>query len=160
VIVPRVNIGAIRGGVPYKIARTVQQCAIYMDVRTTPIQEPLELRAELRGLVSDIGLAGEVELYAYRPAFEVDAKKVEPLKSAITRSHKAILGADPSPPPVPTSSMWRDINCFNEMRIPAITYGPGVSAGGGTYGIKIADMIVATKLYAQTALDLCSQQRK
>jgi hypothetical protein len=61
---------------------------------------------------------------------------------------------------IPASSMWRDINCFNEMRIPAITYGPGVSAGGGTYGIKIADMITATRVYAQTALDLCNQARK
>jgi integrase/recombinase XerD len=46
----------------------------------------------------DGGMAGEVELYAYRPAFEADPKKVEPLKSAIIRSHRAILGADPGPP--------------------------------------------------------------
>ena len=43
-IVPRVNIGAIRGGVPYKITKTVQQCAIYVDVRTTPVQNPLDIR--------------------------------------------------------------------------------------------------------------------
>jgi acetylornithine deacetylase/succinyl-diaminopimelate desuccinylase-like protein len=159
VIVPRVNIGAIRGGVPYKIARTVQQCAIYVDVRITPIQEPLALREELRRVVSDAGLTGEVELYAYRPAFEVDAKKVAPLKAAITRAHQAILGGDPPAAPIPASSMWRDINCFNEMRIPALTYGPGVSAGAGTYGIKINDLITASKLYAQIALDLCNQQR-
>jgi acetylornithine deacetylase/succinyl-diaminopimelate desuccinylase-like protein len=29
VIVPRVNVGAIRGGVPYRITKTVQQCAVY-----------------------------------------------------------------------------------------------------------------------------------
>jgi acetylornithine deacetylase/succinyl-diaminopimelate desuccinylase-like protein len=159
VIVPRVNIGAIRGGVPYKIARTVQQCAIYVDVRITPAQEPLAVREELRRVVSDAGLAGEVELYVYRPAFEADAKKVAPLKDAITRAHRAILGGNPGPPPIPASSMWRDINCFNEMRIPAITYGPGVSAGAGTYGIKLNDLIAATKLYAQIALDLCNQRR-
>ncbi len=159
VIVPRVNIGAIRGGVPYKIARTVQQCAIYVDVRITPAQEPLAVREELRKLLSDGGLAGEVELYVYRPAFEVDAKKVEPLKAAITRAHRAILGGNPGAAPIPASSMWRDINCFNEMRIPAITYGPGVSAGAGTYGIKINDLIAASKLYARIALDLCNQQR-
>jgi acetylornithine deacetylase/succinyl-diaminopimelate desuccinylase-like protein len=157
--VPRVNIGAIRGGVPYKIGRTVQQCAIYVDVRITPVQEPLALREELRRLVSDAGLTGEVELYAYRPAYEVDAKRVAPLKAAITRAHQAILGGDPGAAPIPASSMWRDINCFNEMRIPALTYGPGVSAGAGTYGIKINDLITASKLYAQIALDLCNQQR-
>ena len=96
IMVPKVNIGAIRGGVPWKITKTVQQCAIYVDVRITPIQEPLDIREDLRRLMSDAGLAGEVELYAYRPAFEADAKKVEPLKSAITRSHRAILGTDPN----------------------------------------------------------------
>jgi len=104
-------------------------------------------------------MAGEVELYAYRPAFEADRKKVEPLKSAIIRSHRAVLGTDPGPAPIPASSMWRDINCFNEMRIPSLTYGPGVSSGGGKYAMKIENMIVGRKLYAQTAIDLCSQER-
>src|SRR5437667_5867316 len=68
VIVPRVNIGAIRGGVPWQSPRAVQQCAIYLDVRITPVQNPLDIRAELRGLVAGAGLGGEVELYPYRPA--------------------------------------------------------------------------------------------
>ena len=48
IVVPKVNIGAIRGGVPWKITKTVQQCAIYVDVRITPVQEPLDVREELR----------------------------------------------------------------------------------------------------------------
>ena len=159
VIVPRVNIGAIRGGVPYKITKTVQQCAIYVDVRVTPVQNPLDIREDLRGLLAALGLVGEVELYAYRPAFEADPQRVEPLAGAITRAHEAILGGTPKPASPPFSSMWRDINCFNEMRIPAITYGPGISVGGGNFGMRIADLVTGTKLYALTALDLCSQPR-
>jgi acetylornithine deacetylase/succinyl-diaminopimelate desuccinylase-like protein len=159
VIVPRVNVGAIRGGVPYKITKTVQQCAVYVDVRVTPIQNPLDIREELRGLLAGLGLEGEVELYAYRPAFEADPQKVEPLTGAITRAHRAILGGAPPPASPPFSSMWRDINCFNEMRIPAITYGPGISVGGGNFGMKIADMVTGAKLYALIALDLCNQER-
>ena len=159
VIVPRVNIGAIRGGVPYKITKTVQQCALYLDVRITPAQEPLDIREELRDMLRQLGLAGEVELYVYRPAFEADPKKVEPLRSAIIRSHKAVLGSDPKPAPIPTSSMWRDINVFNEMRIPSITYGPGVSVGGGNFGMKIENLVLGSKLYVQIALDLCNQPR-
>ena len=67
-VVPKVNIGAIRGGVPYKITKTVQQCAIYVDVRITPVQEPLDVRDELRGSWTRPGSTGEVELYVYRPA--------------------------------------------------------------------------------------------
>ena len=159
VIVPRVNVGAIRGGVPYKITKTVQQCAIYLDVRVTPVQNPLDIREDLRRLVGGLGLAGEVELFAYRPAFEADPQKVEPLASAITRAHQAILGGAPKPAAPPFSSMWRDINCFNEMRIPAITYGPGISVGGGNFGMKIADLVTGARLYALTAIDLCNQER-
>jgi acetylornithine deacetylase/succinyl-diaminopimelate desuccinylase-like protein len=159
IMVPKVNIGAIRGGVPWKITKTVQQCAIYVDVRITPIQEPLDIREDLRRLMSDAGLAGEIELYAYRPGFEADTKKVEPLKSAITRSHRTLLGAEPNPASIPASSMWRDINCFNELRIPSLTYGPGVSSGGGKYAMKIDNMILGSKLYALTAIDLCCRDR-
>jgi acetylornithine deacetylase/succinyl-diaminopimelate desuccinylase-like protein len=159
VIVPRVNIGAIRGGVAYKITKTVQQCAIYVDVRITPVQNPLDIREDLRRLVASAGLEGEVELYTYRPAFEADPVKVQPLAGAITRAHQAVLGSPPKPAAPPFSSMWRDINCFNEMRIPAITYGPGISVGGGNFGMKIADLVTGTQLYALTALDLCDQER-
>ena len=56
--------------------------------------------------------------------------------------------------------MWRDINCFNEMRIPSITYGPGVSVGGGIFRMPIDTLITGTKLYVTTALDLCNRERK
>jgi len=160
VVVPRVNIGAIRGGVPYKITKTVQQCAVYVDVRITPAQDPLDVREELRGLLAGLGLEGEVELYTYRPAFEADPRKVAPLVGAITRAHQGLLGTTPKPAAPPFSSMWRDINPFNEMRIPAVTYGPGISVGGGNFGMKIADLVTGTKLYALTALELCDQERR
>jgi acetylornithine deacetylase/succinyl-diaminopimelate desuccinylase-like protein len=137
----------------------VQQCAVYVDVRVTPAQNPLDVREELRRLVSSAGLEGEVELYVYRPAYEADPERVKPLASAITGAHRAILGGEPRPAAPPFSSMWRDINCFNEMRIPAITYGPGISVGGGNFGMKISDLVTGSKLYALTALDLCSRER-
>jgi acetylornithine deacetylase/succinyl-diaminopimelate desuccinylase-like protein len=157
VIVPRVNVGAIRGGVPYKITKTVQQCAIYLDVRITPVQNPLDIRQELRQMLTSLGLTGEVELYTYRPAFEADPEKVAPLAAAITRAHQAIVGSTPTHAAPPFSSMWRDINPFNEMRIPALTYGPGISVGAGTFGMKVADLVTGARLYALTALDLCTQ---
>lgn len=85
-MVPKVNIGAIRGGVPWKITKTVQQCAIYVDVRITPVQEPLDVRDELRRLMDDGGLAGEVELYVFRPASKPTRKKRPPPTSDHPRS--------------------------------------------------------------------------
>ncbi len=157
VVVPKVNIGAIRGGVPYKITKTVQQCAIYVDVRITPAQHPLDVRQALRALLVDVGLPGEVELYVYRRAYE--AQHAEPLAAAIGRAHARVLGTTAKPPAAPFSSMWRDINVFNEMGIPSLTYGPGVSVGGGNFGMRIADLVTGARLYALTALDLCTEER-
>ena len=157
VVVPKANIGAIRGGVPYKITKTVQQCAIYVDVRITPTQNPLDIREELRGLLSSAGLNGEVELYVYRRGYE--GRQVEPLAESIRQSHRQIFGELPQLAPAPYSSMWRDINVFNEMGIPAITYGPGASVGGGNFAMRIEDLVTAAKLYALIALDVCNQER-
>lgn len=157
-IVPKVNVGAIRGGVPYKITKTVQQCAIYVDVRTTPTQNPVDIRDELRGLLTQAGLAGEVELYVYRRAYE--AQGAEPLADAITRAHAEVVGGTPKAPAPGFSSMWRDINVFNEMGIPSLTYGPGISVGGGNFGMRIADLVTGAKLYALTALSLCNRERR
>ena len=105
-------------------------------------------------------MAGEVELYTYRPAQEMDEKKGAPLRQAITRAHRSIVGGEPKPAPTGTSSMWRDNNVFNEMRIPSITYGPGVSVGGGIFRMEIDNMLTGARLYTQIALDLCDQERK
>ena len=45
------------------------------------------------------------------------------------------------------------------MRIPATTYGPGISVGGGNFGMKIGDLVTGAQLYALTALDLRDQER-
>ena len=160
IVVPKVNIGAIRGGVPYKITKSVQQCAIYVDVRITPKQDPLDVRDDLQSLMKECGLEGEVELFVYRPGFEADEKKGEPLRGAITRAHRAIVGGEPPAAPIPTSSMWRDLNCYNEVRIPSYTYGPGASVGGGIFRMPIKNLITGSKLYVHTALDLCDQPRE
>ena len=59
---------------------------VFEVIRITPKQEPLDVKEELRNILADCGLEGEVELYVYRPAFEADEKKGAPLKAAITRA--------------------------------------------------------------------------
>jgi hypothetical protein len=57
--------------------------------------------------------------------------------------------------------MWRDLNVFNEIGIPAITYGPplGISSEGWTYFIKTSDIFRAARLYTLVALDICNQPK-
>ena len=156
-VIPKVNIGAIRGGIPTKIIRCPQQCAVYLDIRITPIQHPLDVKGELEDVLAATGVKGSVELFLYRPGTE--AKGVDPLVEALARAHQAEFAKALEKAAPPHSSMWRDINVFNELRIPAVTYGPAASAGGGVYAMLGEDLHRAARVYAATALDVCSRDR-
>jgi acetylornithine deacetylase/succinyl-diaminopimelate desuccinylase-like protein len=155
-VIPKVNIGAIRGGIPTKIVRCPQQCAIYVDVRITPVQRPLDVKRELEEVLATAGVAGAVELFVYRPG--VEGEGVEPLVEALGLAHEAEFGREMERAAPPHSSMWRDVNVFNELRIPAVTYGPAASAGGGVYWMLADDLHHAARVYAGTALELCRRE--
>ena len=52
VCVPKVNIGAIRGGQPFIPIVSAEQCYLYLDVRLTPAQTAMEVQAELRDVLA------------------------------------------------------------------------------------------------------------
>jgi hypothetical protein len=54
-------------------------------------------------------------------------------------------------------SMWRDHNIFNEMGIPALTYGPSGIVGGGKFEMRIDAIADAARVHAMTALELCGE---
>ncbi|HEY1364108.1 MAG TPA: M20/M25/M40 family metallo-hydrolase [Xanthobacteraceae bacterium] len=156
-IVPKAQIGGIRSGNAHRPFLAPQVCELYVDVRSVPGQDPLAVKAELGQLISGLGLAGMVELYSFRPAFE--ARHVEPLAEAVCRAHRATFGAEPPPAPVETSSMWRDINAFNEVGIPALTYGPRSASHAFKRALSIDSLYQAACAYARIALDLCNQEK-
>jgi acetylornithine deacetylase/succinyl-diaminopimelate desuccinylase-like protein len=158
-VVPKASIGAIRGGLPYKPIETAGVCALYADVRVPPGNNPAAVIEELRELVKRLELNAEVEPYLFRRGYE--GKKVEALQEAIHRAHVRFFPAPPQEPGAPVSSMWRDLNVFNEVGIPAVTYGPplGLSSEGWSYFILKEDVNLAAKLYALIALDICNRAR-
>lgn len=156
-VVPKAQIGAIRGGDPNRPLFSTQVCELYLDVRSVPNQDPLATRQEIRDTLAQAGLNATVELFSYRPAFE--ARNIERLAAAALRAHRAVFAEEPQPAPVETSSMWRDTNGFNEVGIPAMTYGPRSRALGGKRALPIESLYQAALLYARIAVDLCSQRK-
>ena len=150
-VVPRVNIGAIRGGAPYKATKTAGTCAIYLDVRATPAQRVLDVRRELEALLDGLPVAATVELYGYRRGFE--AQGVEPLVEKVRRAHRQTFGGETAMAATEFTSMWRDINPFSEAGIPAIMYGPGVSIGTGNFTIGVQALTDAARVYARIMLE-------
>jgi acetylornithine deacetylase/succinyl-diaminopimelate desuccinylase-like protein len=155
-VVPRVNIGAVRGGDPSMILQNPELFMIYLDIRTVPGQDSREITLELRGLLDELGLEGKVEQFLNRPGYE--AKGIEPLSEALDEAHRMEIGGDCEIAEPPECSMWRDHNLFNEMGIPALTYGPPGVAGAGTFAVRKDDLLRTSRVYALTALALCGRR--
>lgn len=153
-VAPAVNIGAIRGGLPYAPTRTPEVCELYLDLRTAPGQSPTATVDEVRDLLERAEVEGEVSLHLHRPGYE--ARGVEPLAEAVRAAHRRVFDSEPGRPREATTSMWRDTNVFNELGIPAAMYGPGAGSGGGGVSVRVEDLHRAALVYAGTALELCA----
>jgi acetylornithine deacetylase/succinyl-diaminopimelate desuccinylase-like protein len=161
IVEPRVSIGAIRGGLPYKITKTAGVCALYVDVRITPAQKPEEVRRELNNVLAGLQIPFDLELYTYRRAYDGvrgsgSAGDNGKLLSAIRSAHQAIFNCQPEWCQPQHTSMWRDINVFHEAGIPGVMYGPGISLFGGLSAIKAQELIRAARLYTWIALETCA----
>jgi acetylornithine deacetylase/succinyl-diaminopimelate desuccinylase-like protein len=158
-VVPKASVGAIRGGLPYKPIETAGVCALYLDIRVPPNIQPLVPLEELRKILANLGLVGDIEPFLFRRGYE--GENTDRLENAVFAAHNKIFSESPKEPDPPVSSMWRDLNVFNEIGIPAITYGPplGISSEGWTYFIKTSDIFRAARLYTLVALDICNQPK-
>jgi len=156
-IVPNASINAIRSGYPYNMTSTPQIAAIYVNTRLLPGASPLDTKAELEALLREVGVEGEVELILYRPGFEV--KGAEVFIDTIKRCHAQTFSFPPAIVADAVTSMWRDINAFNELGIPAISYAPRSVSHAAKKCFKIADLVDASRVYARIAMDLCNQDR-
>ena len=157
-IVPKAQIGAIRGGDPNRPLFSTQLCELYLDVRSVPNQDPLRVQHEISAALTAAGLTASVELFSYRPAFV--AQNIDRLGEAVRRAHRAAFGEEPQPAPVEMSSTWHDRTAFSEVGIPALTYGPRSRAHGGRRALSIESLYQAALIYARIAIDVCSQRKE
>ena len=150
---PRAAVGAIRSGVPFHPSNTPAICSSYLDVRLLPGADPNPIVEELRALARKVGVGAEFEVYLFRPGYI--GKNIEHLRGALETAHQEVFGTKLGGVSPPVTSMWRDVNIFNAVGIPSITYGPGGGAGEGTSYVKVEDLVHASKVYALTALFAC-----
>ena len=76
VVVPKAQIGAIRGGNPNTLSSTPQICSIYVGAFIVPGQDPLAVKAEVEGVLRAAGvLPSEIEIYCFRRGYEAPASE-------------------------------------------------------------------------------------
>ncbi|OJY44542.1 MAG: hypothetical protein BGP08_14140 [Rhizobiales bacterium 64-17] len=156
-VIPKASVNAVRSGYPYNLTSTPQLCSFYVDTRILPGANPLDVRDDLKKLLKDVGVPGEVELFLYRPGFE--AKGIEPFVDTVRRCHAQVFPTPPQTVSPSVSSMWRDANAFNELGIPALSYAPRSASHASSKSFKIEDLVNASIVYARIAMDLCNQDR-
>jgi acetylornithine deacetylase/succinyl-diaminopimelate desuccinylase-like protein len=159
-VIPKVNIGAVRGGIPYRPNRTSPYCAIYVDVRTLPGADPLALQRELQSAVDRAGVGAKVETFMHYGG--VEGQNTQPLAEAVRDCYKRVSGNDPLPEaPTEVVSMWRDNNVFNLNGIPSVTFGLArrKEPGSGRLCFEIDDLALTANVYAELAYAICGKQK-
>lgn len=168
-VAPTVNFAAIRGGHPWRAARTPSECSMYIDIRFPPDAFPIDIQREFTQRVADIAArrlrnSAEVNWYMSRPGALVDS--TSQVVSSMVEGHGLATGAGIEPAFGPP---WcSDAIDSNRLGIPTVLYGLGrtrVADGGspkasgdprsanGEY-VDIDDMLAATRAYGATCASL------
>lgn len=161
---PKVNIGAIEGGWPWRAARTPDSCNIYLDIRTMPEVLPIEPYREIRELIASLTkkhpeLEGTtVEIYVSQPGTVIPDD--HELIQHITAAHTTELG---SPPELMMEVWTSDAGHMNHYGIPTVNYGSAGRICSGGHGfsthqgehIHIGDLVDITKIYTRCLLSIC-----
>lgn len=155
---PKVNIGGIEGGAPYRPNYFPGVCAIYVDVRMPPQVRPVTIQHEVEQALNAIGIEYELDLYKSLLGYE--GRNVEPLVQSAEDVHQHLFDTKIEPEPADRASIWTDTNIYNELGIPAIKIGPrGRRISQRNEEIDIDVMVKAAQIYALMALDICSRDR-
>ena len=156
---PKAQVGAMRGGLPWRPNRSSPYAALYVDVRTLPGEDVGPIHRELLDVVRSVDPNGEVEIIMSKAGYAATDEAIAPLLGTIRSAHAHVRG-EPMPDRAETAvvSMWRDTNVYNRVGIPALTFGPsrGRAAVQGTGFMELDNMIEGAKIYALTVLSMCA----
>lgn len=157
-LVPKVNIGAVLGGAPFKPNFSPGVCNLYVEAFTAPGTRPIDVLREVEEVVGKSGLDAKVELYLSVRGYE--SKNAKPLVDVMGAAYQAVRNRPPKPIETQLSSTYADLNVLVEMGIPAIKCGPAPDdpklkpATGEVQ--KVQDLVDAAKMYVAAALEVCN----
>ncbi|WP_428374305.1 peptidase M20 [Lichenicoccus sp.] len=150
IAVPKVQIGAVRAGVPHAIGGGTAVCALYVEVGLTPASRLQAVRREIGETLEQAGFSDfDLQPMTVRNAFAADEAQVRPLRQALGNALQTVRGETLRIASPVYSSMWRDHNVFNMNRVPAVTMGPP------RHRPTLHDLVDCARLYAMTAIEIC-----
>jgi acetylornithine deacetylase/succinyl-diaminopimelate desuccinylase-like protein len=158
VMVPKVNIGSIFGGAPFKPNFSPAICNLYVEAFMTPGQRAIDVLREVKAVLADTAIEAKSSLFLSVNGYE--SKGAEPLVAAMEEAHEYVRGRKVEPIRSAFTSTYADLTVFAEVGIPAIKCGPSPEAADAKPATgemqKVDDLLAAAKMYTCAALEIAN----
>ncbi len=151
-----VNIGAIRGGQPWRLSRTPNRTDLFLDIRVPPTMRMQEARAAFGDLVANLrrrhpGAGIDSEVFVTSPGSAI--AEDHPLVRAIDSAHQLVFDAAAERDTVRWSS---DASVLTRFGIEAVNYGTssGLPSPEGE-NLEVQGLVRTAQVYALAAAQIC-----
>jgi acetylornithine deacetylase/succinyl-diaminopimelate desuccinylase-like protein len=162
---PNVTVSAIRGGMPWRLARNPFECNLYLDIRTMPGQTieavKRSLRKALRGFAQARGKAEPVlDIFVNDPPTVIGEDEF--ITTVMCDAHRRIVGGEA---PLIIRRTAADSTHLNHYDVMCVTYGPGGRTHPDAKALMhavgehchVENLLNAARVYADVALTVCNQ---
>ena len=163
-LTPTAHICHIESGRPYNMAVRPGVCVISAVAYIPPGLKPIDVANQVRAAIRAADVEAEVEIYRATRGYE--AQGVSGLVEILREKHQKLFDAKLEICDPPYCGPWTDTALYNERGIPCVKLGVGLSAAERLeVGIEaydehpIEDIVKATKLFALTAVEVCSREK-
>jgi acetylornithine deacetylase/succinyl-diaminopimelate desuccinylase-like protein len=151
------SIGAVRGGLEWRLSRTPQRTSVFLDVRVPPTRPMADARSAVLDLARELEAAHpdweiDAEVYVTAPGSEID--EGHELVGAIDQAHEAVFGQAPGRD-VPR--WFSDASALSAYGIPTVNYGTstGLMEPGKGESLGIDGLAKTAEVYARVARTVC-----
>ena len=151
-----VNVGAVRGGFPWRLSRTPGRADLFLDVRVPPTMAMTEARAAVHELAATLGRrfpdhGVEADVYVTAPGAEI--AEDDPLVAAIDDAHRTVYGHAPERDVV---RWFSDASVLTRYGVATVNYGASSGLPGEEgESVEVRELVDTARVYALAAAEIC-----
>ena len=151
------SVGAIRGGLEWRLSRTPQLTSVFLDVRVPPTRSMADARRAVLDLARELAAEHpewviDAEVYVTAPGAEID--EGHELVAAVDEAHRDVYGETPARD-VPR--WFSDASALTAYGIPTLNYGTstGLMEPGTGESLDVDGLVKTAEVYANVARTIC-----